>query len=1119
MNKKLLVVLVIVAAMLISFSLVMGAKKAIQPPDAQRLEYVKPVIAGTVQAVPVYTGPQKAAAAYSQVQGAPTEILAGPVDRTKSLCDLSRAGYWGITNWIWGDEKYAHYEDPEAFGCTDPYPFRVTEITFGMQTYGAEAFSAFISVNDLDLTDPACPKPGSDICVSPTYNISIPAAGYYLITLPLEDLCCVYGPYFAEFYIIGAVNLPDAISDDAPLDCHSYNDWGYGWRDLVVSQGWPGCVQLMSKGLTMAHPPCPPPVPPPCRLQLDQGPAWRVSFFQPNGVANYFDAEWCGASNYPFRVDSVLFRVTASAVAFPITVKIGFYGLAGLDSCGGPGTELYSELVTLTGGGYWSVPLSSPFCAHGPFYGGIFMASSDVGDTLMPNFSSDLLGPDTCKTYAFWGGVWYNWSEFWGYPTGIGHLVFRVIGSPGYLSCPQLPCTTTTQVLSYYISPSRIWALPSTSGRNYPNERFTVPMSMVAGARLDEVRLLWYNLQGDPNPTIYVWADDGTGVPYDPSPPNFALASYNIPTASVVTFPTMQIQSTWQTGLHFNPLEEFHVGYSFGFDPGDTLSMLSDDYADVNNIGDRASWYWPTGVWENTVTHFGIYMNWIMEAVLCPNPPGESTFVMACKAVPGPYGFAAAPGDVNKHAIDITAAQIMNYNIPVTLSLLSVTPPVNITANFVPNGVAPPFVSAVSVTVDPLVAYNDYILTFQAVGSDGQTKTCDVTLKVGPPYDEGIVNFYHGIQRSSNFGLIGEADVEPNFTWYGFDPLYAATIVSAMTSDYDEQEDHMHLVYGGCDYPFTPTQRMTITPDIYGEVAYSQFFTEQSRIPGEYDSLFIIGLKNVESTDFSIKIKIYYNPTANDIPELWTALYEDWDVSSGGTSDLGDMDTLHNMMWQYSSTAPDTVYGAMRVPFDDSGVNSMVFLYHQQEVYPTTADSCFQCGDATPPQPGGKYLFKLMSQPGYRYIGYWGEGPDDHSMLITGPPFSLNPDEKHIEMWIDFGFAGNFSDPDVRRIWYHRVLRYAGFYRGDVNASDSLEIPSLDVTDLVYLINYLFLGGAAPKPFKDQGDVNADRIVDIRDVVYMINFHFIDGPAPRDYVRFIPSMWDRPSLFLNDNWH
>jgi len=62
---------------------------------------------------------------------------------------------------------------------------------------------------------------------------------------------------------------------------------------------------------------------------------------------------------------------------------------------------------------------------------------------------------------------------------------------------------------------------------------------------------------------------------------------------------------------------------------------------------------------------------------------------------------------------------------------------------------------------------------------------------------------------------------------------------------------------------------------------------------------------------------------------------------------------------------------------------------------------------------------------------------------------------------------------------------------GDTNADGTI-----DVGDVVYLINYLFIGGPEPKPQLCVGDANGDGIVDVCDLVYLINYLFEGGPAP-----------------------
>jgi hypothetical protein len=80
---------------------------------------------------------------------------------------------------------------------------------------------------------------------------------------------------------------------------------------------------------------------------------------------------------------------------------------------------------------------------------------------------------------------------------------------------------------------------------------------------------------------------------------------------------------------------------------------------------------------------------------------------------------------------------------------------------------------------------------------------------------------------------------------------------------------------------------------------------------------------------------------------------------------------------------------------------------------------------------------------------------------------------------------------------FRHDLRHSGsfygfqsFLRGDANGDGTI-----DIADVVYLINYLFVNGPSPEPL-ETGDCNCDEVVDIADVVYLINYLFISGPPP-----------------------
>lgn len=61
---------------------------------------------------------------------------------------------------------------------------------------------------------------------------------------------------------------------------------------------------------------------------------------------------------------------------------------------------------------------------------------------------------------------------------------------------------------------------------------------------------------------------------------------------------------------------------------------------------------------------------------------------------------------------------------------------------------------------------------------------------------------------------------------------------------------------------------------------------------------------------------------------------------------------------------------------------------------------------------------------------------------------------------------------------------------GDANGDELVNI-----TDAVYLIDFIFNGGPAPDPL-EVGDSSCDSLTNITDAVFLINFIFNGGPAP-----------------------
>jgi len=71
------------------------------------------------------------------------------------------------------------------------------------------------------------------------------------------------------------------------------------------------------------------------------------------------------------------------------------------------------------------------------------------------------------------------------------------------------------------------------------------------------------------------------------------------------------------------------------------------------------------------------------------------------------------------------------------------------------------------------------------------------------------------------------------------------------------------------------------------------------------------------------------------------------------------------------------------------------------------------------------------------------------------------------------------------------VLENGVAYRwGDADQSGEV-----DVSDVVFIIRFVFSGGAPPA-LPNAADANGDGAVDVSDAVYLISYIFADGPAP-----------------------
>jgi hypothetical protein len=113
-------------------------------------------------------------------------------------------------------------------------------------------------------------------------------------------------------------------------------------------------------------------------------------------------------------------------------------------------------------------------------------------------------------------------------------------------------------------------------------------------------------------------------------------------------------------------------------------------------------------------------------------------------------------------------------------------------------------------------------------------------------------------------------------------------------------------------------------------------------------------------------------------------------------------------------------------------------------------------------------------------------GPERVGNALYDSEFFYNQNytwNHYSEYWNPFGY-NLYGDPSLVR------EGISTFTCGDCNNDGTI-----DVGDVVYLVNYLYKNGSAPDP-QQAGDCNCDATVDLGDVVYLINYLYKQGSPP-----------------------
>ena len=258
----------------------------------------------------------------------------------------------------------------------------------------------------------------------------------------------------------------------------------------------------------------------------------------------------------------------------------------------------------------------------------------------------------------------------------------------------------------------------------------------------------------------------------------------------------------------------------------------------------------------------------------------------------------------------------------------------------------------------------------------------------------------------------------------------------------------------------------------YCQSAVSGMFTvecEGAQGPGCFDPVFTIvgntghGQARLESVGYST-CRIAYDPVAEDIGQTITVTLEAEDTGPCVVPDYHD--------WHVTVLDQCTP-----VQFAGGGEKYVIETGDPLTVTPEIADS--------------------YEQPDHVF-GYYTsiEDPD--------PPCSFNTTTGALTYEgtaADTGLyyvyvtvtEGNFADTTGYYI-YH----YDTYICGNINHRGSI-----DISDLVWLVNYMFKNGPPPVTYP-AGDLDCSGEVDIADLVYLVNFMFKQGPEPCEGAAMCP---------------
>jgi hypothetical protein len=257
--------------------------------------------------------------------------------------------------------------------------------------------------------------------------------------------------------------------------------------------------------------------------------------------------------------------------------------------------------------------------------------------------------------------------------------------------------------------------------------------------------------------------------------------------------------------------------------------------------------------------------------------------------------------------------------------------------------------------------------------------------------------------------------------------------------------------------------------------------------------------KHPDTNEFIIAVYDLYagpkNPGAT-IPNVMVAWAGDFDVPDDSSENDDNYDATNQAVWQNAAWAPNTnrVGGAAAYRGDNQAIDGGYVWINDHYVYPNSGfenDSVWKYTQLTSGfGPAGK-----------------DSTTDRSSVLVIDKNLTISPARAKFRIIVAIFIRVNANGLTVQQIlakikaWLCAIpaLALDPFCAACTECGDADSSGGIDISDAVFLIQFIFQGGPAPADCNytfGMGDADGSGGVDISDAVYLIQYIFQGGPAP-----------------------